>query len=70
MWVTRKRLIDYVNARRAGTATLDKALDGLIRNAEVEVRSEQHRFNKTTARWYRLCGPEVMVEQSSSTAVL
>jgi hypothetical protein len=52
-WITRKRLIDFVNARRAGTGTLDKALEGLVRNAEIEQKSESHQFNKTTMRWYR-----------------
>ncbi len=53
-WVRRKDVYNNANGHRAGMPTFDKALDGLIRNAEIELRSEQHKFSKNVIRWYRL----------------
>jgi hypothetical protein len=58
-WFTRWHLSRIVNARRTGTPTFEKALEGLRSNAEVEHRSEPHRFNKTVNRWYRSVGDGV-----------
>jgi hypothetical protein len=53
-WFKRKDVYNLANGARVGSGVFDKAVDGLIRNNEVELQSEQHKYSKNAIRYYRL----------------